>query len=350
MKILIVRLGSLGDIVHTIPAARYLRVLHPRAEIHWLCSPQYRPLLEAVPDISRVWTLDTRPWRSGRPAGGVLHQLREVRRQGFLRAYDFQGLLKSAVAARLSAASEVVGFRWRQLREPLAGLFYHRRVHVTAGRRHQIDRHQDLVDPPLHRNPGPVHPIPLSIPAAEEESVERLLRGRPAPVVLNPGGGWPTKRWAPERYGRLAAAIRQEFKLPVLVSYGPGESDLARAVSAACGSELEALSTSLFELAALCRRARLLVGGDTGPLHLAEALGTPVVAILGPALPWRTGPHSAENPVVVHPQPCPRPYRRTCPRHFCMDIEVSQVLAAVRRVLEHTGREPAEARCQAQPV
>lgn len=332
MRILIVRLGSLGDIVHTIPAQQYLRRRYPDAEIHWLTAPRYRELLEAVPGITRVWAIDTRAWRHGPPPTGM-QELRGLRRLGLLRAYDFQGLLKSAILARLSGAAEVVGFPWRLLREPLAGLFYHRRIQVTRERRHQIDRHQDLVEPPRHGNPGPVHPIPFNVPSDAEASVDRLLGGRPAPVVLNPGGGWPTKRWAPERYGPLAAAIREELGFPVLLTYGPGEDDLAAATVAAAAGSLEAISTNLFELAALCRRARLLVAGDTGPLHLAEALGTPVVAILGPALPWRTGPFSPENPVVLHPRPCPRPYQRRCSRHFCMDIEVAQVMAAVQRVL-----------------
>jgi lipopolysaccharide heptosyltransferase I len=332
MRILIVRLGSLGDIMHTIPAQQYLRRRHPDAEIHWLTASRYRELLEAVPGITRVWAVDTQAWRRGLPLAG-LQELRGLRRLGLLRAYDFQGLLKSAVLARLAGASEVVGFPWRLLREPLAGLFYHRRIPVTRERRHQIDRHQDLVEPPRHRNPGPVHPVPINLPSGAEASVDRLLGGRPAPVVLNPGGGWPTKRWAAERYGRLAVALRNELGLPVLLTYGPGEDCLAAEAVAASGDSLEAISTNLFELAALCRKARLLVAGDTGPLHLAEALGTPVVALLGPALPWRTGPFSPENPVVLHTKPCPHPYRRHCSRHFCMDIEVAPVLAAVKRVL-----------------
>lgn len=339
MKILIVRLGSLGDIIHTVPAQQWLRSRYPRAELHWLCEQPYRELLEAVPGIRKVWVADTRGWRRNPLQSRPWALFRQLRVSGFDMAVDFQGLLKSAVLARASGAIEVVGFPARQLREPAAAFLYTRTQAVTDRRRHQVDHHLDLVDPPAHRLPAPAHPIPLKIPALAVEQVESALsRWDEPPVVLNLGGGWATKRWPPERFGLLADSIEREFHLPVLLTYGPGEDDLIQAAGQSRSSPVPALQTGLFELAALCRRSRLVVAGDTGPLHLAEALGTPVVAILGPALPWRTGPYSPDNPAVLHREACPHPYRRRCRRHFCMDIEVEKVLSAVRLVLERTGR------------
>lgn len=338
MRILIVRLGALGDIIHTLPAQQLLSA-GQETEVHWLCEAPYRQLLEAVPGIHQVWAADTRSWRRRPFRFDWLELARELRREGFDLALDFQGLFKSAVLARASGAHRVLGFPAALMREPAASVFYSGSIPVHRGPRHQVDRQLDLVDPPIHDGGIRPHPIPLQVPRESEIHIEAFLEGLPEPpVVLNPGGGWATKRWPPERYGNLAERIESRWGIPVVLTHGPGEEDLIAAARSGSGGRIRTLQTSLFELAALCRRARLIVGGDTGPLHLAEALGTPVVAILGPALPWRTGPYSPDNPVVLHREPCPHPYRRRCNRHFCMDIGVERVLEAVGRALAGGGR------------
>lgn len=336
MKILIVRLGSLGDIIHTIPAAQRLQSLHPHAEIHWLTEPHYRGLVESVPEIRRVWTADTKAWRKS------LSQLLELARlgtrlrsQGFDRAIDFQGLLKSALLARLSGAALVQGYSLTATREPVASLFYTDAVRTAEGRRHQVDRHLDLVEPPRHHAQRP-HPIRLNLRSEVIGTVSDFLRDHSLdrPILLNPGGGWSTKRWPPRSFGQLADQIEDRLPVRSVFTYGPGEEGLIKeALSASVRHSRPTFGGSIEELAALCRQSRLLVAGDTGPLHLAVALGTPVTAILGPAYSWRTGPYSPEDTVVLHDLPCPRPYSRKCSSHFCMDIPVERVFAAVVRRL-----------------
>lgn len=336
-KILLVRLGALGDILLTIPAQQYLRRDLPNSEIHWLAEPAYLPILSCVPGIDRVWTADTKRWRQGfRQAREIPELLRSLRAERFDLAVDFQGLLKSASLARLSGARRIRGFSRRELREKSASLFYTERVSTSRGERHQLLHHIDLLAPPAFQGTISAR-FPLELPDGVEEQLSERLRqvaGSPL-LLLNLGGGWETKRWAPERFGELAVRIERGLGTSVLFTIGPGEEDLAARALATAGMPAEkCLQIGLLELAALCLRSCLMVAGDTGPLHLAVAMGTPTVAILGPALAWRTGPFDPRDEVVLHPKPCPHPYRRTCRDHFCMDIPVEAVFEAVERRLK----------------
>ena len=334
-RILIVRLGAFGDILLTIPAQQFLGRIDPSCEIHWLAEPPWVPLLRCVSGIHRVWTADTKGWRRGiRQARGIRKLLRELRSQDFDEAIDFQGLLKSAALARLSGARRVRGFSRAELREKAASWFYTDRIETERGR-HQLLHHLDLLSPPSYRGPVSAR-IPLVLPGGLEDALNAQLEERSSerPILLNLGGGWETKRWAPERFGALATQIEGRLGVPTLFTIGPGEEELGeRAVAAARCTPRKCLRIGLLELAALCRRSRLMVAGDTGPLHLAVAMGTPTVAILGPALPWRTGPFDSADETVLHSTPCPHPYSRTCRDHFCMDIPVEAVYEAVERRL-----------------
>jgi ADP-heptose:LPS heptosyltransferase len=335
-RILLVRLGALGDILLTIPAQQRLVDLFPQATIDWLTSPPYRSLLEAVPGIRRVWTVDTRKWARGRQVqDSPLQRLAQLRREDYDLAVDFQGLLKSSILSRLSGASQVRGFVRSQARESAASFLYTERVVISNQQRHQFARHVDLLSPP--RWEGPLSPrFPLQLPAEATEYVAAELRrtGVDHPVLLNPGGGWPTKRWGAERFAELAEQIELQLGLPTLFCYGPGEEELLESVRCSLRhAPLRSFPTSVLQLAALCREASLMVAGDTGPLHLAVGMGTPCVAVLGPADPWRTGPAGPDDEYVLHDRPCPHPYRRRCHDHFCMDIPVERVFGAVQKRL-----------------
>ncbi len=339
-KILVVRLGALGDIVLTIPAQQLLRRSFPDARFHWLAEPPYRPLLECVPGIERVWTADTKAWRSSVAKARTLPRLvSSLRAEHFDEAIDFQGLLKSALLARLSGADRIRGFARREVREKAASLFYTDRITTSRARRHQVLHHADLVDPPACSGDISAR-FPLILPQEIEDRLsDRLHRivSEP-PLLLNLGGGWETKRWPPERFAELGRRVERQLGIPVLFTIGPGEEELARRALAAAGAPRErCLQTGLLELAALCRESRMMVAGDTGPLHLAVALGLPTVAILGPALPWRTGPFEPADEVVLHSRRCPHPYRRVCRDHFCMDIPAEVVFEAVVRRLDRAG-------------
>jgi lipopolysaccharide heptosyltransferase I len=334
-KILIVRLGSLGDIIHTLPAQQSLHHCLPHAQIHWLTETAYAPLVEATPGVTRVWVAGLREWSWQSSPRPFVRLIAALRREHFDLAYDFQGLLKSAVVARVSGARFVTGFGAELTRERLASAFYSHQVVARPGERlHVVDLNLRLADQPGCANgTGPI--IPLRIPDVSSRLVREKLaeHGIRRPILLNPGAGWVTKIWPASQYARLAARIQEELGIPVVLTYGPGEEAVVQAFRQA-ETTIVGFPTSILELAALCRESRLMVAGDTGPLHLAVALGTPTVAVMGPSAAWRNGPYTPRDIVVRRQLPCSDCYKRTCDKFICMDIPVDQVFEAVKKRLQ----------------
>ncbi|HUV14112.1 MAG TPA: glycosyltransferase family 9 protein [Acidobacteriota bacterium] len=332
MRILIVRLGSLGDIVHTVPAQQYLAKRYPEAEIHWLVEPPYDQLLNHVPNIEKLWKADTKRWRKDLTSLSEPRALvSELRAQRFDLAIDFQGLVKSALLCRLSGARRIIGYQRKWLREPLAAWFYNEPTQIEDGQRHHVEYLLDLADPPRFQAQVSAD-MPLAIPADASRYVAKHLDRLQVkdPILLNPGAGWETKRWPAERFAQLGEVVQETLGIPVIITCGPAEQDLLDTIQErTLPDPLKAFPTDLLQLAALCRKSRLMVAGDTGPLHLAVALGLPTVAILGPAHAWRTGPFSRSDVIVQHERTCPHPYKRTCSEHFCMDISVEQVFSGI---------------------
>jgi heptosyltransferase I len=330
---LIVRLGALGDIVHTLPLAAALRARFPEARLDWLVDVRHRAVLSLVPGLSNVAAVDTRRWRGESGVPAVVARLRQAR---YAMAFDPQGLLKSALLARLSGAARVVGLSARHLRERTARFCYTETIE-PGDERHVVRKNLALArvagidDAPLV--------FPLAEPAADVAARVRgsLGLGPDAPFALvNPGAAWPNKRWPPERFGAVAAHLAARHALRSAVLWGPGEAPLAEAVVAASeGTAVAAPPTTLGELVALLRAARLVLSGDTGPLHLAAALGTPVVGLFGPTDPERNGPWAAADVTVSRIERCACVYQRRCrAERWCLDdVTVSEVAAAVARRL-----------------
>lgn len=283
-KILVVRLSSLGDLVHTIPAVAALRAGFPGAQIDWVADRRWLPLIELVTCIDQAIPLDRSP-------RAVLALITRLRGTHYTCALDLQGRYRSAVLGWLSGAPRRIGRAAQSTREPGAALFYTDRV-IPAGR-HIVDMTVDLA---IHAGiqPPSVPQFPLRIPpAASQRTLGKLVNQgiTGAYVVVSPGGGWKSKCWPPDRFGALAAAIDRRYNLPLVVNIAPGEEDMAREIiRAAAPSRPVALSFDIHELAALLAEARLVVAGDTGPLHLAAALGTRVVGLFGSTDPARNGP------------------------------------------------------------
>jgi heptosyltransferase I len=324
MNILIVRLGALGDVVHAVPAAAALRRAYPAARIDWLVEARHRPIVDIVTAIDRSVVLE-RPTLEGWVA--VTRQLRAT---PYDLAIDFQGLLKSAVLARASGAARVVGFSIWHLREKTARPFY-----SAAGEPHAV--HVIRKNLELLRAVG-VEDDVISFPLADVESQALVqLRERTAQqrfALINAGAAWPNKRWPPQRYGELASFLHDECGLLPVVLWGPGEESLAHAVvDASSGTALAAPATTVIDLVALARAAALVVSGDTGPLHIATAVGTPTVSLFGPTDPDRNGPWSADDVVVSRYEQCGCHYDRQCHRDpWCLsDVTVPEVCAAVQR-------------------
>lgn len=335
MKALVVRLSAIGDVVHTLPA---LAALHRHGwETGWVVEPPARSLLEGNPCLSRLWPAPPARFSSW----GVAHRvLIGVRAKEYDAAVDFQGLWKSAAWARLAGAGRVVGLSRRWRREPGSAVLLGERVDLPPGIVHVIDENLSLLRP-LGIEAVGLREFPLPAAAADAQNVARGLAalGLEAFAVLNPGGGWASKLWAPERLGAVARGLRDRG-LGCLVTWGPGEAGLAdRVVEASAGAARRAFPTTLMEYVQLVRRARLVVAGDTGPLHLACAVGAPVVALFGPTEPARNGPFSPAD-VVVRPPSWEAAGRggRYRVEGAAMDaITVEQVLAAIDRRLIPAG-------------
>lgn len=320
------RLSSIGDVVHALPVAAALR--SASWEVGWLVEPPARPLLEGNPAVSRVVTPP--PRRAFGPAA-AWRAARELRRERVDVALDLQGLWKSAAWARLSGARRVVGYAGPARREPLSALLVGERLPRAEGAVHVIDLNLALLRAlgieAVGRREFPLPP-PGPAQAVVEEGLTRL--GLAGFVVLNPGGGWASKLWPAERFAELARLLGEQG-LRCLVTWGPGEEGLARAVAEGSGGAAVAcFPTGLLDLLELLRRARLVVAADTGPLHMACAVGTPVVGLYGPTDPARNGPFRAADRVVRRVPPCAPCHRRQCATHAGVvgGIAAAEVLAA----------------------
>ena len=353
MRILIVKLGSIGDIVHTLPALAAMRRALPEAEVSWVVERGSSEILKDNPLLDRLIEVDTKALRRGLMSGETLRaprqQLRLLRASAFDLALDFQGLLKSAMVARLSGAQRVYGFARDALREPPSRFLLHKTVAIPNGS-HVIRKNLTLVRSALGIS-VPDDPndfeFPIKVSQSHKLEAEEAARGTEGRyVILNPGGGWPTKLWSTEKFGALADELWKHFRLHSLVTYGPGETGLAESVLAASSAgKTRAVSLSLKGFFELARHAEVYVGGDTGPTHLAVAARTPVVGFFGPTEWWRNGsPYSDDICVERTDIDCRADcHRRACSKWICMDIDVGRALHAVTDRLNRAKRiAPAE--------
>jgi lipopolysaccharide heptosyltransferase I len=336
MHFLVIRLSSIGDIVHTLPAVAALGETFPGAGIDWAIEPRYAPLLQGNPFVKRVLAFDTLGWRRRLASAVTLEEVArsvfELRELPFDAVIDFQGLVKSALIARLSRARERIGFSEYGLREPLAAAFYTERVPIREGV-HVVEESLALVE-----RLGATMPsrerwrFPLPQRAEDDEFVEHQLSRLEAQefMIINPGGGWTAKRWAPGNYVELIQRLERVLPWRILVTGSPEEEPLMEEIVArARPSRAILFRSTLMQFIALARRAKLFVGGDTGPLHLAAAVGTPIVAIYGPTDPARNGPFSAADIALTNYGPIDHT-RRGGDQSYLPGISVEAVLEAVQ--------------------
>jgi heptosyltransferase I len=350
-RLLIVRLSAMGDVIHTLPAAQALRDAFPNAMIGWLIEERWAELLCAPgtprrgprsarrPLADWVHPVNLRGWGRSLFSISTLQDIlkvwNDVRSVRYDVAVDLQGAMRSAVLARWSGAGVVYGAA--EPRESPASLWYTRRA-IARGE-HVIEQNLSVAEAVAGRR--------LKVPRVEfprdvevETRIDQRLReaGIGEFAIVNPGAGWGAKRWPAERYGRVASALAKDG-LRTILNYGPGEEDLARETEAASEGSVTPMKSSISELIALTRRARLFIGGDTGPLHLAAALQVPVVAIFGPTDPARNGPYAADSAagarsiVLRNPASLTTHTRRLQPDEAMLEISVEDVVAAARRRL-----------------
>jgi heptosyltransferase-1 len=323
-RFLLVRLGSLGDIVHTFPAVSGLRETFPNAEIVWLTHPRWKLLVESSALASQVWTTETRSLHALRKTVGDLRSAR------WDAAIDYQGLWKSAALPFFGGVKRRIGFSSGTIREFGVPVLYTDKVQCSAI--HIADQNGELSLRAGARNP--VASFKLHVPQVDDCGIRDYLAklGLDRYVVLSPGGGWRSKCWPPERFGQLSQLIRDTLGLRSVVNYGPGEDDLALAVRECSGdADPVPYNGPLGPLMALLRNAACLVGGDTGPLHLAIALGVPTVALFGPTDPRRNGPYRTDDLVLRAPNVITTHRRQDHAHPALLEIQVPEVLDAVRR-------------------
>ena len=329
-RILIVKLGALGDVVHAIPVAAALRRAFPSARIDWLVAPKHREILDLVPVIDRRLVLND---------SGVIAAVRELRANHYDVAIDLQGLIKSALLARASGAPRVIGFTARYARERIASWLYTEAHDPGGGGMYHVDeRHVVYTNLGLLQTlgvPSGAPEFPLDrVQSAVASHVVQETGGRYA--ILNPGAAWPNKRWPAARLGAVAMELRARHGLRSVAVWGPGEEALAQeVVDRSSGAALLSPKTTIADVVALARGASLYLSGDTGPAHIAAAVGTPIVGVYGPTRPSRNGPWAVHDVTVSRASICRCHHLRQCRLEtMCLeDIQVAEVLAAVEKRL-----------------
>jgi heptosyltransferase-1 len=372
--LLVVRLGAMGDILHALPAVTALRQMHPEWVIDWVVEPRWRALLAAEhpgtlgecagkqtsgakarpdltgldvraealtyprgpaqPVVDRLHLAATKEWRKTPLRSGTLHEIKNLRQtlraEGYDVSLDLQGAVRSATIARLAGCRRRIGEA--EPREAAARVFFTEQV-MTHGA-HVIEQDIELVAAVAGDDLKHVQPW-LPVDAAAEAWADAILpenSSNPA-VLINPGAGWGAKRWPVERYAEVAQALTRRG-LRVVINAGPGEEPLAEAIVNGTGGAAIAVNCSLDQLIALTRRIRLAIAGDTGPLHLACALGKPVVGIYGPTDPSRNGPYGTEFKVLRSPESRRDHTRHKEPEAGLLTIEPDEVIAAADELLK----------------
>ena len=324
-RILLIKPSAIGDVVHALPILNLLRRKWPDAHIAWLLTPACSNLLDGHPMLNEVILFERgrlgRGWREPAAAAGLFAFTRRLRAEQFDLVVDLQGLLRSGWFTRATRAPVRIGFK--NARE-FAPLFYTHKVDVGDTEQHAIDRYLKVAAA-LGCGDSPVE-FPFHVTDADRRHVAALVPPDRPYAVLIPGTNWRTKRWPVERVASLGKILRERFGLSIIAAGSPDESALAEQVAADVNV---AGRTTLRQLVALLDRAALVVANDSGPMHIAAALGRPLVTPFGPTNPVRTGPYRRDDTVIRLDIPCSPCYSRTCAHQSCLKwLEVDAVLAA----------------------
>ena len=370
VNILIVKLSAVGDVIHTLPSLAALRRCYPDADISWVVEEAAADLLTGNPDLNRVIVSGRKRWVQGLRLGRIAAPLREmlaffkeIRRRPYDLVIDFHGLLKSAAIVLFSGGRRKLGYD--SLQEG-SGLFYNEKIPEQMGK-HAVDRYLDFVrylaGDPNGRNAACLKGPPvfsIAVGETEQRRIAALLDehkeilnvadnrgggtqagGRREPqtgkpfIAVNPVALWETKLWEDEKFAELCDHIRQELGIGIILT-GSDAGPLER-IRGQMKTEAVNLGgrTTLRELACLYSQATLLVTTDSGPMHLAAAMGTPVVALFGPTDPARTGPYGPGHRVIRHGLDCMPCFRKQCDTTICMrKIEVDETFSAIKEQIQ----------------
>lgn len=344
-RVLVVRMSAMGDVIHGLPAIAALRRERPNLQIGWLIEERWSELLcahpverlqsrsELKPLVDWVHVANFKQWRKGLLEAvnwrDMRACLREVRAMNYQVALDLQGAIRSAMAARLSGARTRLGPA--EPREAPARRFYTRAI-ATEGA-HVVEEALSLASAVAGEALTYEPPVFPQDPATEAwaDRFHSSIGWKPLAIV-NPGAGWGAKCWPVESYGAVANALADR-EMAVVVNYGPEEEPLARSVRDCSGGRARLVKCTVGELIAVTRRASLFVGGDTGPMHMAAALGVPVVALFGPTRPERNGPYATRSIVLRSPDSVDNRSHTDRPDEGLQSITPQQVIAAADQLL-----------------
>jgi lipopolysaccharide heptosyltransferase I len=346
LNILVVKMSALGDVIQAMAILRPLKMGFPEARITWLVEESLAPILDCNPSVDRtiVWpreafTSSILKRKEGLHRREKLKEfIQSLRRDVYEIAIDLQGLMKSAIWMGLARARRKVGFS--EPREKLSKLFVNEKVRGVGKDLHAVERYLRLVEglgcPKCEEVEFGLKRAKLFISRAKDLLREGGARGRRPLVVISPATRWETKRWESEKFAELADEMRLKGGFEVVFVGGRGDLDLVRDIKERMRTRAVDLTgeTDLPTLACIMGMAEVVVSPDSGPMHLAAAMGTPVVALFGPTAPWRTGPYGKVHKVIRSHVECSPCFRRKCSSRSCMrSISVGEVMEAVERVL-----------------
>lgn len=346
MKILIVKLSSIGDIIHTLPSLAAIKKALPKAEISWVAEKRAAEMLRNNASLTRLIEVDTKALRRESLLGKTLktarEQFNELRVSDFDLSIDFQGLFKSASIAKLAKTKKRYGFSKENLREPASRILLSEKINVEP-QQNIIYKNIELAEKSLQDFLNDKNfkldrenvEFPIFTDDKHKLEAEEVIKKTGENfAILNPAGGWWTKLWHAEKYGELADKLFNELGLISVISTAPNEFELAEKVLANSNSgKIISATPSLKGFYELAKRAKIYVGGDTAPTHLAVAAKCPVVGIFGPTEWWRNGSNN-KNDICVERNDincrvnC---HRRTCDKWICMDISVETVFDVVKK-------------------
>lgn len=339
-KFLIIKLSSIGDIVHALPFLRTLRAHHPNAHIAWIVEESFQGLIDCNPDLDEVIPVRIKHWRknwninSWRDISKTRQLLKD---REFDWTFDLQGLIKSGIIARMTGAPNRAGFHRDNCREKINAWFNNRRSRYVPIGGHVVDLCLSQLS--VLGNFSSRVEFPLLIPVEDTRVSETFMLENPElvdkPIAgINPGAGFPTKIWSLKRYAQLADRLVDELGFSILLTWGPGEEGMVNEVAGAMRHKSwTAPATTIAESIGLYKKLSLFVGSDSGPFQICAALGIPTVTVWGPTHPSRNGAYANHHQAVYHELHCSFCWKRQCPLGTmeCMDkVTVENIFEATK--------------------
>lgn len=344
MNILIVKLSAIGDVIHTLPALNALRRRYPEAHITWLIEEAAYPLIEGHRALNRILLSKRKQWIKGFRGSSRSKSLKEaylfikeLRDTRYDLIIDFQQLLKSGLPAALARGVRKIGYGKGMEHQEHSYVFLNERIPAVSMEIHALTRNMLLLKSLGIDADEIVFDIP--VPERDRLMTDELLSRRGVKayeplVAINPVAKWESKLWNTEKFSELADRLTEVFGVRVIFTGGGEDRDTVQEIIVRMKHRAVNLAgeTNLKMLAALYQKTRCLISTDTGPMHLAAALGTRVVALFGPTAPWRTGPFGSGHQIIRAGLECSPCFKRRCRTTECMArIGVADVLEGVRK-------------------